>query len=147
MKMSRTDQDYIAKYAGNNVRYFPALAHVFGSTNAAIMMSQLLYWDGKGHRYDGWIFKTSKEMGYETGLTRYQIQTAEKILKKHGCIQTKIAGIPAKKHYFIDQIQLVELLSCWRETAHPEVIKSLNKNAGKQRTITETITDILSKPP
>lgn len=145
--MSKDDQNYIAKFAGNNVRYFPALAHVFGSASAAIMMSQLLYWDGKGHRYDGWIYKTAKEMGYETGLTRYQIQTAEKVLKKFGCIDTKIAGIPAKKHYFIDQLKLVELLSSWRDNANQDVVKALTKITGKQKTTTETITDILHIPP
>lgn len=145
--MSKIHQDYIAKFAGNNVRYFPALAHLFGSTNAALMLSQLLYWDGKGHRYDGWIFKTTKEMGYETGLTRYQIQTAEKILKKSGCIHTKVAGIPAKKHYLINQYAIVEMLTSWLETAEPELVKALINTAEKQKTNTKTIAEILHIPP
>ncbi len=145
--MSRYDQDSIAQFAGNSIRYFPALAHCLGSINAAVMLSQLIYWCGKGHRYDGYIFKTAKEMQYETGLTRHQQTSARKKLIELGLIHTKVAGIPAKVHYEIYLSEITSMLTSWHRTAPVDVKKALFKNAEKRKTITETTHYTTSKPP
>lgn len=145
--MSRKTQDYIGGYAGNSIRYLPALAHSLGSVNAAVMLSQLIYWDGMGHRHDGYFFKTAEEMFYETGLSEDKQVTARKLLLKKQLIDTKLAGIPAKTHYYINTGKIVELLTTWRCEAGPELKKSLFQIPKIQRTITETTQDITQIPP
>ena len=45
------------------------LAHALGSVNAGLLLSQLLFWDGKGDDPE-WTYKTIKMIEGETGLSR-----------------------------------------------------------------------------
>lgn len=136
--MSRQDQDYIAKYAGNSIRYFPALSHALGSVTAGIALSQLIYWANMGHRHDRYIFKTVEELFYESGLTKNQQLTAVKVLRKFGLIDTKLAGTPAKRHFLVNEGNVARLLTTWRESLPIELHNALFKLSEKQTTITET---------
>lgn len=136
--MSKSDQNEIAKITGNSVRYMPALAHVFGSVNAAIVLSQFIYWNGMGHRYDGFFYKTVRELYYETGLTEDQQSTAINKLKRCGVIETKNAGIPNKRHFFVHMHEIKKMVTTWQKTADPELKKALHQIPEKQRTITKT---------
>lgn len=99
--MSQSDQKAISKYfSTQGVLYQPGLGVIFG-VNAGLILSQLLYWHGKGKRKDGWIFKTIAEMQIETGLTRSQQDTAIAELQRHGVVETKLAGVPAKRHFLV----------------------------------------------
>lgn len=55
------------KDVGRPVAYYPKIARVFG-IEAAIFICQLLYWDGKGDRDDGYIYKTAIQIEEETGI-------------------------------------------------------------------------------
>ena len=57
--MSKSDQQAIAKYfpkKNEGIRYITGLGIVFGSPNAGILLSQLLYWNGKGKKKP-WTYK------------------------------------------------------------------------------------------
>lgn len=116
--MSRAEQQTISKYfPGRPILYISGLGIVF-SPCAGILLSQLLYWNGKGSRKDGWIYKTADEVYRETGLTRSNQETAIKQLIGHGVIQYKLAGVPAKRHFRVDMKRLHEILPSLKESCN-----------------------------
>ena len=55
-----------------------------GSVTAALMLSQAVFWNKRvSVEKDGWFYKTIDEWQDETGLTRYEQETARKKLKKY----------------------------------------------------------------
>lgn len=146
--MSRNDQDELAKYAGVSIRYVPAYAHVTGSVKTALLLSQLVYWHGAGEkRYDGYFYKSVRELQYETGLTRHEQEKAIRELKALGLIDVKLARVPATRIFWVEIEALKKLLTGWRETADPDVLKATIQLAEKRRTNTETIQRPQHRPP
>ena len=114
--MSKSEQQAIAKYfPRNGILYLPGLGIVLGSVNAGIMLSQLLFWHGKG-RKKPWTYKTTEDMYKETGLTRTQQETAIRILKTHNILEVERKGIPATRHFKINLFVLHELLPSLKKT-------------------------------
>ncbi len=74
-------------------------------------MSQLLFWDGKGHDPDGWIYKTEKEMERETGLTRSSQRKARRVLVRKGVLEEDKRCLPRRLHYRADLRALMVTLS------------------------------------
>ena len=136
--MSKQHQNEIGKYFKYRpIAYNPGLAIIFGSTNAGILMSQLLYWHEKGKRPDGWIFKTIEEMYQETGLTRDQQDTAIRLCKKLGVLETKLAGVPAKRHFRLNVQQLKVIIPSLKKTHKLTYPNPPIRMAEKHQTITE----------
>lgn len=78
------------------IAYYPIFVEVLGSINAAVFISQLLYWY---NIMGGRFYKTDKEIMDETLLTPGQLRTAKKTLKsKKFCKITK-EGVPCKTYY------------------------------------------------
>jgi hypothetical protein len=78
-----------------------------GDTEAALFLSQLIYWCDKGKSPDGWIYKKADEWLSETGLSRYQVRRAADILVKKGFLQTKLKkanGHPTTHYKFNRQV-------------------------------------------
>jgi hypothetical protein len=90
--------------------YAPWLVREFGP-HGGIFMSQLLFWDGKGHDPDGWIYKTEKEMERETGLTRSSQRKARRVLVGKGVLEEDRRGLPRRLHYRADLRALMDILS------------------------------------
>jgi hypothetical protein len=90
--------------------YVPWLVREFGP-HGGIFMSQLLFWDGKGHDPDGWIYKTEKEMERETGLTRSFQRKARKVLVGKGVLEQDLRGLPRQLYYRADLRALMDILS------------------------------------
>ncbi len=122
--MSQAHQKKIDKFFKQRaIAYQPGLAIIFRSVPAAIMLNQLLYWHMKGSRKDGFIFKTEVEMFFETGLTRTMQSGAIKKLLEYGFIDYKLAGIPAKKCYRVNFLNVQNQLPRLKETCN---LKYLN---------------------
>lgn len=120
-------------------RHFVTLT---GSVNAALMLSQAVYWSQRTTLPDGWFYKTQPEWEEETGLTRYEQEGARKILKGTGLLTERLSGVPATVHYRVD----AELLqSSLGKTSKLDCGKPANKSAGKPRTITETTQETTSE--
>lgn len=85
--------------SGQVVAYFPALVPITGSVKAALLLSQLGYWEGKQWDKGRWIHKTQEELTQETGLTRAQIESARKQLQRRGFIEYVKKGLPARGHF------------------------------------------------
>jgi hypothetical protein len=107
---SDTANALIALLQDRPVAYHPMLAKILGGVKQAIFVSQLLYWHGKGIRPDGFIWKTREEFQEETGLTRYEQETARKHLRDLGVLEEKRKGVPGKMHYRLDTGKLGELI-------------------------------------
>ena len=85
---------------GRSVGYFPRLARFFRSVKVCVFVSQFGYWEGKqrakGSRF---IYKSQRELEFETGLTRYEQETVRKYLLNKKYMEEKLAGIPATMNY------------------------------------------------
>lgn len=118
LQMSKAEQQEIAKYFPKKpVLYIGGLGSVLG-INAGILLSQLLYWIGKGSNKEGWIYKTAKDIRDETGLTRSNQETAIEKLLQHGIIDFKLAQVPAKRHFRINMAKLHQLLPSLKESCN-----------------------------
>lgn len=94
---------------GRPVAYYPSLVKLTGSVGSAIFLCQLLYWSGKQADPDGWIYKTQAEITEETGLTRYEQESARKILREKELLFEKFAGVPRKLYFRLSIDQINEL--------------------------------------
>lgn len=113
-----------------------------GSVNAALMLSQAVYWSGRTTIPEGWFYKTSEDWEDETGLGRREQDTARKQLKQTGFWNEKLKGVPATIHYQIDMEKMVfSLAECAKLVAQ----KRANKIGGKRQTLyTETTTETIN---
>jgi hypothetical protein len=81
----------------------------FGAA-AGIFARQLLFWEGKGHDAEGWIYKSEDEMELETGLRRRGQREARKVLGSAGVLEEERKGLPRRLFYRVDLVRLAEVL-------------------------------------
>lgn len=87
---------------GTFITYYPKLKGIAGTTNNAIFLCRLMLWDGSQKGGEGsWIYKSTKDMEIETGLTRFEQITSRKRLIELGYIEETKRGIPMTLHYRI----------------------------------------------
>ena len=139
-KASQSQQQIKGLFTSRPILYMPGLAILFG-VNEAILISQLLYWRGKGHRRDNSFYKTHDELYLETGLTRDKQDRAIKKFKKLGVLETKNKGVPQKRHFYIDVDALVIVITELLET---DTYKGLEISSGFA-TFQQSITEITQK--
>lgn len=97
--------------AGFVVAYRPILARLLkNDINAALLFSQLLYFDSISRKKDGWFYDTVEEVEKSTGLTKRQQQRARKVLAQAGLIETDLRGWERKYYYKIKYNQLEILI-------------------------------------
>ncbi|MEM9451199.1 MAG: hypothetical protein AAGA75_22045 [Cyanobacteria bacterium P01_E01_bin.6] len=94
------------------VQYYPKVNNITGSTLATIFISQFIYWTGKQADPDGWIYKNQEQITAETGLSRYEQQSARKVLKKLNYIEERKCGVPCRLEY---RINLSGINQAWDE--------------------------------
>ncbi len=126
------------------IAYQPGLGQVF-SVNVGVMLSQFLYWYGRGNDPEGWIYKTVKEMTAETGLTRDQQETAIKKCTKLGFLEVKLKGIPAKRHFKLNLDELEKQLPDLKKNANVVYLNPPALLGGSQRTITDNTHETTTK--
>ncbi len=90
------------------VLYYPNLARAVGGVRPAILLCQLMYWQGTKVGQE--FYKIVTELTAETGLTPEEQATARKTLIKLGVITAKRKGWPAIWHYQVHLERLEELL-------------------------------------
>jgi len=110
------------------------------SINAALMLSQAVYWSNRTTLSDGWFYKVRDEWENETGLTRTEQETARKILRNLGILEENLRGVPAKMHYRINEDNL---RTCLLETSRTVGGKPADSDVGNLPTYigTETTTE------
>lgn len=99
--------------------YYTPLAKALGSINAAILLSELIQrYEYHKNRNElqtinqecEWFYHTSASIEERLALTRREQDTAIKILKEFGILETKLHGIPAKRFFKIFPNKIHELL-------------------------------------
>jgi len=132
------------------IAYYPVYRKITGSTTAGLLLSQLMYWFSKKSK----IYKTDAEIKEETLLTKKEIETAKKAIKKLKFIKITREGIPAKTYYEIDwkmyEKELSKALKYEGETRFPKRGKLDDTNRGnctpqKGETNTENTTETTTK--
>src|SRR5271165_663359 len=119
----------------NPIAYHRVFADIAGNASGAIFLSQLYYWTKHTKNPDGWVYKTSQDWSYETGLTRREIDTARKALKANGIITEKLAGVPPTVYYKIEKREFY----CRLKLATAEHLKRrTNQFGGKRQIQTES---------
>ena len=84
------------------IAYSVNLARITGDVKATLFLSQLIYWTRVGvnvEHHGGWIFKSREQWTGETGLSRYEQESARVKLLKQGLIEEARVGSPARKCY------------------------------------------------
>lgn len=82
-------QTLIGMSGQNNViTVYRPMVQFLGSLEAAMLLSQLLYWTPKS-TMGGWIAKSDREFQNELCLKRYSIRSASKLLAQLNLIETK----------------------------------------------------------
>lgn len=144
--MSTKHQKWINKYFPKSpIAYQPGLSIVYGSINVGIFLSQLLYWHELGSNREGWIYKTIDEMQSETGLSRYQQETAIRICRNAGIIEYKLRGIPAKRHFRVVMTELEKQLPSLKKAANIQFLNPPTQFGVISQTNTKNTQDTTAK--
>lgn len=135
------------------IAYHRCFVSLTGSVTAAVLLSQAVYWSKRtGAGNDGWFWKTVDEWEEETGLSRYEQETARKIL---GRITPQFweedkRGIPRRLWFRLDLEQLEQCLQNLRTSTRENPLlergKTTDSQGGNPRTISES-TEISSTLP
>jgi uncharacterized phage protein (TIGR02220 family) len=80
------------------------------SINAALMLSQAMYWSKRTKVANDFFYKSAKDWEEETGLTRREQEGARKILKTFPFWEEQLKGMPAVVHYKIHKKKLWDSL-------------------------------------
>jgi len=92
--------------------YQRAFVSLTGSAVTALFLSYAVYTTERLPREEGgWFRKTGEEWKSETGLTRFEQQTARRILLERDILLERRAGLPAELWFKIRVDFLLELLS------------------------------------
>jgi hypothetical protein len=81
-----------------------------GHGNAAILVSQLLYWSRRLGDDEGWFYQAQRRLVAQTGLGPDAQRKAVQLLVRLGVLETDRRGVPAKLYYRVNLRQLVALL-------------------------------------
>ena len=117
------------------VAFHPILAQITGDVLAGLMLSQALYWSKRTKDPNGWFYKTQKEWTEETCMTRSNLDTARKVLRKFSFWEEKLRGVPATLHYRIDHAILSKTMTDFaNQIAETPQTEELPQIAGIQQT-------------
>jgi hypothetical protein len=101
---------------------------ITGSINAALMLSQAVYWSPKTKDPDGWFYKSAEDWEEELGLTWEQQNLARKKLREADIWEEKREGVGAPLFYRINQENLESRL---REMLNDHSGKAGDTSQGK----------------
>ncbi|NDA62880.1 MAG: hypothetical protein EBX50_12680 [Chitinophagia bacterium] len=119
----------------------------FGGVTGALLLSQMCYWSKRTNNQDAWFWKTQEQWEDETGLTRYEQETARKRLVSCGAISEKKEGIPCKTWFKVNHERIFELIKsnklvcgipAYSDAGKPHTVMLENRI----HTITEITTEI-----
>ena len=110
----------ISSFTGHNANYVMPKEYMrlLKDSNAALILTQLVYWTGKQADPDGWIYKSYKEWEDEIFLSKKSVMGAVKKLKKLDIVETQVRKVRLSNgmlgdtcvHYRVNQEKLVNLL-------------------------------------
>lgn len=89
------------------------LVPLTGSVTAALMLSQAIRaTEELDSAACGWFTKSQEQWSEETGLTRWEQETARRILRSTGLLEEQRSGMPARLWFRVCEARLWEALRC-----------------------------------
>lgn len=95
---------------GKPVAFYPGLVKYLGSVNATLFFCQLFYWKDRAAHSDLGVYKTQAEIQEETGMTRYEQESARKLLCQRGVLIETHKRLEHRIYFKIDVDRLNEIL-------------------------------------
>lgn len=117
---------------GRPIAYHPALARMVGGINAAIFLSQLIYWDERMEDAELGVYKTAEQWEVETGLSVREQTTARRQLRDRGLITETHKRIEHKLYFKLDRDAFDRLIAGAADTENPEQQNVDSRNAETQ---------------
>ncbi len=117
---------------GRPIAYHPALARMVGGVNAAIFLSQLIYWDERMEDAELGVYKTAEQWEAETGLSVREQTTARRQLRDRGLITETHKRIEHKLYFKLDRDAFDRLIAGAADTGNPEQQNVDSRNAETQ---------------
>ena len=82
------------------VSFHRCLIPLTGGVTAALMLSQAIWTTQELDPADeGWFVRSRDQWNQETGLSRWELETARRTLRDAGFLEERRAGLPAKLWY------------------------------------------------
>jgi len=107
--------------------------------NETVLLADLIskeeYFIENNQLKDGWFFNTSKNIENDTTLTSHQQRKAIKKLADLEIIEVKLIGIPAKQHFKVHELRLLEFLQTSCENNANKMLKNRKLVVKKTQTI------------
>ncbi len=93
------------------VSFHRCLVPITGGVTAALMLSQAI-WASEtiDPEANGWFIKSRDEWEQETGLSRWEQQTARRALRDAGFLEERRVGLPAKLCFRVRPEQVLRAL-------------------------------------
>lgn len=117
-KKKNYNSELIKAYAVKPIAFNPNLAKITNSAVAGLLLSQLLYWMGKGKKPDC-VYKTIKQMKEETCLTISEQNRGIKLWKELDVLNVKNEGVPPTRNFRINFKKLEELIKKQQAIENP----------------------------
>jgi len=114
-----------------------------GAVLLADLISKEEYFIANGMT-NGWFFNTEENIERDTTLTPYQQRNTLKKLIDQGFLETKRIGIPAKKHFKINEGQVMKLLNNLSERKSTTINKNKEIRIINKYFLKPTISDVLN---
>ncbi len=110
-----------------------ALVDLTGSVQAALLLSQAIYWQERATQKDGWWYKTSEDWEIETGLSRHEQVTARKKCSKY--LSLHLRDIPTRLYWRVNRAALYDgLINLDKDSSRPILRKIPNQLDEKPKT-------------
>lgn len=77
---------------------------------------------------NGWFAKSKDDWEAEIGLSRFEQESARKILRDLGLLEEKRTGIPARLFYRVNAQALVQMLGTQAKANHGASLKAYKKH-------------------
>lgn len=139
IELNEDEVNYVLKYIIGDADFWKVnkdIAKKLKSNDAALLLADLSskqsYFKKRNMlTEDGFFFNTSEELEEDTNLTYHKQKKCIKLLEKNGLLQTKLKGVPAKIHFKISNIQILNFSKTSIEKSEEldfEKFENINKN-------------------
>lgn len=93
------------------ITFHRCLVGVTGSVTAALLLSQAMAWSEQlAPEVEGWFMRSQGDWTEETGLSRWEQETARRVLRNCGLLEERKMGIPARLWFRVNRPRLAAAL-------------------------------------
>ena len=98
------------------ITFHRCLIPVTGSVTAALLLSQAIRGSEELEpQTDGWFVRSQEQWTEETGLSRWELETARRVLRQAGLLEERRVGMPARLWFRVRADRVFEALQCHAE--------------------------------